>query len=31
LALPKNGRRWVEFVVDVQNKRGWSVLTIFVT
>jgi hypothetical protein len=29
VALSKNGRRWVEFVVEVQHHRGWSVLRTF--
>ncbi len=29
VALSKNGRRWVEFVVEVKNHRGWSVLRTF--
>jgi hypothetical protein len=29
MALSKNGRRWVEFVVEVQNHRGWMVLRTF--
>jgi hypothetical protein len=29
MALSKNGRRWVEFVVEVKNHRGWSVLRRF--
>jgi len=29
VALSKNGRQWVEFVVEVENHRGWSVLRTF--
>jgi hypothetical protein len=29
MALSKNGRRWVEFVVEVKHHRGWSVLRTF--
>ena len=29
MALSKNGRRWIEFMVEVENHRGWSVLRTF--
>jgi hypothetical protein len=29
VALTKDGERWVEFVVEVQHHRGWSVLRTF--
>jgi hypothetical protein len=29
VALSKNGRRWVEFVVEIENHRDWSVLKTF--
>jgi hypothetical protein len=29
VALSKNGRRWVELVVELENHRGWTVLQTF--
>jgi hypothetical protein len=29
MALAKDGLRWVEFVVEVQHHRSWSVLRTF--
>jgi hypothetical protein len=29
VALSKNGRQWVEFVVEMANPRGWRVLRTF--
>jgi hypothetical protein len=26
VTLSKNGRRWVEYVVEVKNHHGWTVL-----